>query len=75
MADALKAIHGRIPAHTLQSLKQKCRIGMGRCQGSRCTARLLELLHRELHIPYEELRYSEDESMLFPIKAATGELF
>lgn len=38
-------------AATLDGLKFRTRVGMGRCQGGFCTGRCLELLSRELKIP------------------------
>lgn len=42
-------------ARDLDAIKRRTRAGMGRCQGGFCTPRLVEILSRELGIPYEEI--------------------
>ena len=39
-------------ARTLDGIKFRTRAGMGRCQGGFCTARCMELLSRELGVPF-----------------------
>jgi glycerol-3-phosphate dehydrogenase len=39
----------------LDAVKRRTRAGMGRCQGGFCTPRLVELLSRELGIPYDKV--------------------
>ena len=38
-------------ARTLDGLKFRTRVGMGRCQGGFCTSRCMELLSHELGVP------------------------
>lgn len=45
----------RAGAHTLDGLKFRARVGMGRCQGGFCTARCMELLARELGVGLTEI--------------------
>lgn len=49
-AEILHAIHGKIPARTLDAVKRRTRAGMGRCQSGFCGPRVLELLARELNV-------------------------
>ena len=42
-------------ARTLDGVKFRTRAGFGPCQGGFCTARILEILSRELGIPPEEI--------------------
>lgn len=48
--EVVDAIHRG--ARTLDGIKFRTRAGMGRCQGGFCTARCMELLARELGVPY-----------------------
>lgn len=48
----------------LDAVKRRTRTGMGRCQGGFCTPRLVELLSRELGIPYEEVTKKGGDSWL-----------
>lgn len=48
----------------LDSVKRRTRAGMGRCQGGFCTPRLVELLSRELGIPFEEVTKKGDGSWI-----------
>ena len=40
---------------SLDGVKRRVRAGMGRCQGGFCSPKVMDLLHRELNIPIEEL--------------------
>ncbi len=53
--EILDAIHGIIPARTLDGIKRRTRAGMGRCQAGFCTPRNVELIAREHGIPMEEV--------------------
>jgi len=44
-------IHAPVPARTYDALKRRTHLGMGRCQGSFDTPRVIEILSRELGIP------------------------
>lgn len=47
-AEIVKAIHGKIPALTVDAVKRRTRAGMGRCQGGFCGPRVVEIIAREL---------------------------
>jgi glycerol-3-phosphate dehydrogenase len=42
-------------ARTLDGLKFRTRVGMGRCQGGFCTPRVMKILGKELNIPLEKV--------------------
>lgn len=42
-------------ARSLDAVKRRTRSGMGRCQGGFCSPRIMEILSRELNIPFEEV--------------------
>lgn len=46
--DVRRAMRGLLPARTLDGVKKRLRVGMGRCQGSFCTPRVVEVMAREL---------------------------
>ena len=51
-----------VGATTVDGVKCRCRPGMGRCQGGFCRPRVIELLSRELNIPFEEVTKRGDET-------------
>ena len=53
--EILDAIHRPLGAKSLDGVKRRTRAGMGRCQSGFCSPRTMEILHRELKIPMEEL--------------------
>ena len=62
--EILDAIHRPLGARSLDGIKRRTRAGMGRCQAGFCTPRSMEILHRELGIPYEEITKSGGTSNL-----------
>jgi glycerol-3-phosphate dehydrogenase len=50
------AIHGPVPAHTLDALKRRLWVMAGPCQGSLCIAALTSLLARERRIDTSHIR-------------------
>lgn len=53
--EILDAIHRPLGAKTLDGIKRRTRVGMGRCQAGFCTPKTMELISRELGIPMEEI--------------------
>lgn len=47
--EILEAVRAPIPPVSVDGVKRRCSAGMGRCQGSFCGPRVLEILSRELH--------------------------
>jgi glycerol-3-phosphate dehydrogenase len=63
--EILDAIHAPVGATTVDGVKFRCRPGMGRCQGGFCRPRVMEILSRELKIPFEEVtKRGEDTNFL-----------
>ncbi|MBU7013233.1 MAG: FAD/NAD(P)-binding oxidoreductase [Theionarchaea archaeon] len=54
-AEIVNAIHGSIPAVTMDAVKRRTRAGMGRCQGGFCGPRVAEILSREQGLPLERV--------------------
>ncbi|MDO5100221.1 MAG: NAD(P)/FAD-dependent oxidoreductase [Eubacteriales bacterium] len=46
--EIVEAIHGPIPARTVDAVKRRTRAGMGRCQAGFCLPKTVEILAREL---------------------------
>ena len=63
--EILNAIHSPVGATTVDGVKFRCRPGMGRCQGGFCRPRVMEILSRELKVPFEEVtKRGEDTNFL-----------
>ena len=73
--EILDAIHSVIPAVSVDSVKRHCNTGMGRCQGSFCGPKIVEILARELHIsPLEVLQDQKHSNILIePTKGGHAE--
>ena len=56
--EIVAAIHQNPPARDLDGIKRRTRAQMGRCQGGFCMPYIMEILSRELGIPYEEITKS-----------------
>ena len=53
-------------ATTLDGVKRRTRAGMGRCQSGFCTPRVMEILSRELGVPFESVtKFGRDSKMVF----------
>lgn len=59
-------------ARTLDGVKRRTRAGMGRCQAGFCAPKVMEILSRELNIPYESLRKNNENSYLVIGKTTKG---
>jgi len=63
--EIVNAIHAPVGSTTVDGIKFRCRPGMGRCQGGFCRPRVIEILSRELNIPYEDItKRGEDTNIL-----------
>ena len=60
--EILDAIHRPLGARSLDGVKRRTRAGMGRCQAGFCSPRVMEILHRELGLPLEEITKSGGRS-------------
>ncbi|MCK9287751.1 MAG: NAD(P)/FAD-dependent oxidoreductase [Sphaerochaetaceae bacterium] len=48
--EVVNALHSTLPATSLDAVKRRTRVQMGRCHGGFCTARCIDIIARELHI-------------------------
>lgn len=62
-ADIVTSIRRTIGARSVDAVKRRIRAGMGRCQGGFCSPRIVEILSKELGIPFEEVTKSGGESV------------
>lgn len=53
--EIVEAIHRNPGARDLDGVKRRTRSGMGRCQGGFCSPTIVEILSRELGVPYESI--------------------
>ena len=60
--EILDAIRRPLGARSLDGVKRRTRAGMGRCQAGFCSPRVMEILHRELGLSYEEITKSGGRS-------------
>jgi glycerol-3-phosphate dehydrogenase len=63
-AEIVQAIHSLVPATSLDGIKRRLRPQMGRCQGSFCTPRLIQILSRELNVSCDRIRKNDEGSEL-----------
>ena len=61
-AEVVRALHGDIPARSLDGVKRRTRAGQGRCQGGFCTPRIVDIASREMDIGKERVLKSEGRS-------------
>ena len=62
--EILQAIRTNPGARDLDGVKRRTRAQMGRCQGGFCGPQIVEILSRELGIPYEDVTKSGEGSHL-----------
>ena len=62
--EILDAIHRPVGATTVDGVKRRTRAGMGRCQGGFCSPKVVAILSRELGVPMEEIRKSDQDSVM-----------
>lgn len=71
--EILDAIHRPLGARSLDGIKRRTRAGMGRCQAGFCTPRQMDILHRELGIPYEKITKMGGDSYIVLERSKGGE--
>jgi glycerol-3-phosphate dehydrogenase len=62
--DILRVLKEPLPPKSLNGLKKRLRTGMGRCQGSFCTPKIIEILSREWQISPDKILKSGTGSLL-----------
>ena len=64
-AEIVAAIHSKVPALTVDSIKRRTRGTSGRCQGGFCGPRILDILCRELDKePHEIVKVDKDSNIV-----------
>jgi glycerol-3-phosphate dehydrogenase len=63
--DIINALNNPLGAHTLSSIKYRCRAGMGRCQGGFCTQHLIKIIQEHKNQPITNVRLHTPHSYLF----------
>ncbi|MHA1292734.1 MAG: NAD(P)/FAD-dependent oxidoreductase [Promethearchaeota archaeon] len=66
--EIINAIHAPVGATTVDGVKFRCRAGMGRCQSGFCKPRVIEILSRELNIPYDKITLRGDDTCFLTCK-------
>jgi glycerol-3-phosphate dehydrogenase len=61
-AEIVRAVHGKIPARTMDAVKRRTRAGMGRCQSGFCGPRVVKILARELDTEVKKVTKKGDGS-------------
>ena len=62
--EIVDTIHSIVPATSLDAIKRRVRAGMGRCQGGFCSPKVMEIIARELNIPFEDVTKNNAKSKL-----------
>ena len=63
--DILSALRSPLPPKSLNGLKKRLRIGMGRCKGGFCTGRVIEIMSRETgRAPREILKGTDGSNLI-----------
>ncbi len=63
--EIVQAIRRPVGARTVDGVKFRTRVGMGRCQGGFCTPRVIKILARELGVEEEEIVKREPSTKYF----------
>lgn len=63
--EIIDAIRRPAGARTVDGVKRRLRAGMGRCQGGFCMPRVVEILSRELGVPYMDVLKDSKEGYIF----------
>jgi glycerol-3-phosphate dehydrogenase len=63
-AEVMRALKNPFGVQTLDGIKRRTRVGMGRCQGGFCTPRIVEIM-QEFGIPLQQITKRGGESRLF----------
>ena len=64
LGDIKRVLTEPLPPTSLDGIKKRLRVGMGKCQGGFCTPELLEILSKVWEVPVEDICKSTDGSEL-----------
>lgn len=62
--EIVEAIHRPVVATTVDSIKRRCRPGMGRCQGGFCGPKVQEIIARELNKNMKDIMLDKENSYI-----------
>ncbi len=63
--ELIKAIKNPFGVKSLNALKYRCRIGMGRCQGGYCIPHVVKILQEEFGFEPKDFHYKYEDDFLF----------
>lgn len=72
-AEVVRALHGKLPVLAMDALKWRTGVTMGACQGSKCLAKIVELVMQESDVDAVDVQKRVDGSYLGP-EAVSDEL-
>lgn len=55
LGDIKRVLNEPLPPTSMDGIKRRLRVGMGKCQGGFCVPELLEILSREWNVPVQEI--------------------
>ena len=64
-AEVINALSNPLGAHSLNSVKYRCRAGMGRCQGGFCTQHIIRILEENFEVDVSNMKLKSPDSYLF----------
>ena len=64
-AEVIKALANPLNAHSISSVKYRCRAGMGRCQGGFCTQHIVRIMQDEFGMKIKNIKMKSPDSYLF----------
>lgn len=70
--ELVDALHRALPVKSLDALKWRTGATMGPCHGGRCTARIMQIMQRELGTPAQDVQKRQHGSNLVAAERAGG---
>ena len=64
-AEVIRALSNPLGTKTLSSIKYRCRVGMGRCQGGFCTQHIVRIMEEQFNMNIKEIKLKSTDSNLF----------
>ena len=64
-AEVIEALSNPLGARALSSVKYRCRVGMGRCQGGFCTQHIVRIMEEQFNIDVKDMKLKSSDSNLF----------
>ncbi len=64
-AEVINALSNPLEAKSLSSVKYRCRVGMGRCQGGFCTQHIIRIMEKEFGLKIKDIKLKSPDSYMF----------